>query len=141
MNDPRVETPIFSSPENKASISTRLSKARAVVDSLGVKLHKFHPSGKTIWTVVGRECDFLVDFDPEDETKLYCACGDFYYRVLSTKVSECYHLLALKIALREELFVVVNFGDDEYPHFLRALVSDDFRAISSPRAEKTEPLP
>ncbi len=141
MNDPSSESSIISSPDDKASDSSRLGKARAVVDSQGVKLHKFHPSGKKIWTVVGRECDFLVDVDPKDETKLYCACGDFYYRVLSTKVSECYHLLALKIALREELYVVVNFHDDEYPQFLKALVSDDFRAISSPRAGKAEPLP
>jgi predicted nucleic acid-binding Zn finger protein len=141
MNEPSSESSIVNIPEDKASNSSRLSKARAVVDSQGVKLHKFHPSGKTIWTVVGRECDFLVDIDPEDETKLYCACGDFYYRVLSTKVTECYHLLALKIALKEELYVVVNFDDDEYPQFLKALVSDDFRAISSSRAGKAEPLP
>jgi predicted nucleic acid-binding Zn finger protein len=140
MNDPSSKSS-DSSQENKAPNSSRLVKARAVVDSQGVKLHKFNPSGKTIWTVVGRECDFLVDVDPKDEAKLYCACSDFYYRVLSTKVSECYHLLALKIALKEELYAVVNFNDDEYPGFLRALVSDDFRAISSPRAGKAEPLP
>jgi predicted nucleic acid-binding Zn finger protein len=91
--------------------------------------------------VVGREGDFLVDIDPHDETKLYCACNDFYYRVLGTKVSECYHLLAYKIALKDELFVVVNFDDEEYPRFLQALVADDFRAISSQKAVTEEPLP
>jgi predicted nucleic acid-binding Zn finger protein len=76
-------------------------------------------------------------------TKLYCACGDFYYRVLGSKITECYHLLALKFALEEELFVVVNFSDDELPGFLRALVSDDFKQITSasPRAAREEPLP
>ncbi len=124
-----------------SSGSNRLSKARAVVDNQGVKLHRFHPSGKSIWTVVGRECDFLVDVDPKDASKVYCACGDFYYRVLSEKVPECYHLIALKIALKEELYAVVNFSDEEYPRFLRALLSDNFRAISSPRSAKAEPLP
>jgi predicted nucleic acid-binding Zn finger protein len=119
--------------------SNRLKKARTVVDSHGVKLHKFHPSGREIWTVVGSECDFLVQFDPADDSKVYCACGDFYYRVLSGKTTECYHLLACKIAFKEQMYVVVNFSDEEFPAFLRALVSDDFRSISSQRASKAEP--
>jgi len=141
LNDLSVDRSPSNRHEEKSSDSPRLSKAQAVVDSQGVKLHRFLPSGRTIWTVVGRECDFLVDIDPEDETKLYCACSDFYYRVLSTKVSECYHLLAYKIALKQELYVTVNFSDEEYPQFLRALVADDFKAITSRKAGKEEPLP
>ena len=102
-------------------------------------MHKFNPSGLSIWTVVGSECDFLVSFDPADDSKIYCACGDFYYRVLSGKVSECYHILAAKIAFEEQMYVVVNFADDELPSFLRAIISDDFRSISSPKAGKAEP--
>jgi len=124
LSDTTPESQTKVNPETLAS-SKRLTKARAVVDHQGVKLHRFHPSGRSIWTVVGRECDFLVDVDAADPSKVYCACGDFYYRVLSSKVAECYHLLALKIALKEELYAVVNFSDEEYPQFLRALVSDD----------------
>ncbi len=63
----------------------------------------------------------------KDDSRLYCACSDFYYRVLSSKISECYHLLACKIALQEEMYVVVNFSDDEFPQFLRAIVSDNLK--------------
>ncbi len=104
-------------------------------------MHRFHPSGRSIWTVVGRECDFLVDFAPHDETKLYCACSDFYYRVLGTKISECYHLLACKMAVEEEMYAVVNFSDEEFPTFLKALISDNFKAISDQRGGKTVPPP
>jgi len=122
--------------------SSRTRKARAVVEDEGVKLHKFHPSGKIIWTVAGRECDFLVDFLPEDPAKIYCACGDFYYRVLSTKIPECYHLLACKIAFREQLYIVLDHDDEELPDFLKKLVADNFRSInSSPKAGKAEREP
>lgn len=126
--------------DDKLSESNRLKKARNVVDSQGVKMHRFNPSGLSIWTVVGRECDFLVSFDSTDESKNYCACSDFYYRVLSEKTSECYHILAAKIASKEKMYVVVNFADEELPLFLKALISDDFRSISSsPRAAKVAP--
>jgi predicted nucleic acid-binding Zn finger protein len=90
---------------------------------------------------VGREGDFLVDFDLRDDSKIYCACSDFYYRVLSTKVSECYHLLACRLALKEEAHVVINFSDEEFAPFLKALLSDNYRAITFPRAGTAEPLP
>lgn len=122
-----------------SSESSRMTKARAVVAGQGVKLHRFFPSGRTILTVVGRECEFLVDYDP-GETKYFCACGDFYYRVLSERVSECYHLLACKIAFSEQLYVVVNFKDEELPAFMKALVSDIFGSLSISKSGKREPL-
>jgi predicted nucleic acid-binding Zn finger protein len=124
--------------EEASSNSARLKKARDVVESQGVKLHRFHPSGRTIWTVVGRESDFLVEYDPGKENRQYCACSDFYYRVLSSKIPECYHLLACKIAQKEEMYVVVNFSDEELPSFLKALVSDIFKSIFSPKGVKAE---
>jgi predicted nucleic acid-binding Zn finger protein len=112
--------------------SVRIRKARGVVESQAVKLHRFLPSGRTIWTVVGKDCDFIVDIDLENPDRLYCSCSDFYFRVLSQKIPECYHLLALEMALKEELFSVIDFNDGEFPEFLRALVKDIFGISSSP---------
>ncbi len=107
----------------------RQSKVQKVVEGLGVKLHRFSPSGVEVWTVVGSECDFLVDFARTNE-KMYCACDDFYFRVSSGKVAECYHITAAKKALREGLYSVTEFSDEEMSGFLSALVSDMFASIS-----------
>lgn len=124
-----------------SSGSNRIGRARATVESLGVKLHRFEPSGRTIWTVVGRQCDFLVDFDPQYQRRFYCACNDFYFRVLSTKVPECYHILACKIASEEQMYEVINFSDEEFPSFLKAVVAENFKCISFQRDAKAELQP
>ncbi len=111
--------------------SIRVRKARDVVESQSVKLHRFLPSGRTIWTVVGRDCDFLVDLDLESQDKSYCSCSDFYFRVLSERIPECYHLLAVKIAMKEEMYSVIDFSDEEFARFLRALVKDNFQNVTS----------
>jgi len=102
----------------------REEKARKVVESLAVKLHKFQPSGLEVWTVVGSDRDFLVDFQ---NSKPYCSCSDFYYRVLSARETECYHLLAAKTAAANEMYSVVEFSDEEFGGFMKALISDIFQ--------------
>jgi predicted nucleic acid-binding Zn finger protein len=101
-----------------------VDKARKVVENLAVKLHKFQPSGIAVWTVVGSDRDFLVHFQTQ---KPYCSCNDFHFRVLSGHVPECYHLLAAKTAAANEMYSVVEFSDDEFSGFMKALVSDIFR--------------
>lgn len=118
-----------------------MARARATVESLGVKLQRFRPSERMIWTVVGRECDFLVDFDPKGGRRSYCSCSDFYFRVLSTKIPECYHILACKIALQEKMYEVINFSDEEFPSFLKAIVSDNLNCINFQQGARAEPLP
>ncbi|MDA4131118.1 MAG: hypothetical protein OK457_10135 [Thaumarchaeota archaeon] len=103
----------------------REDKARKVVESLAVKLHKFSPSGRNVWTVVGSDGDFLVDLGSTG-SKPYCSCSDFYFRVLSGLIPECYHLIATKTAVKDEMYSVVEFSDEEFPGFMRALVLDNF---------------
>ncbi len=114
--------------EERSSTSDtgRIGRASKAVEGQRVKLHRFLPSGRTIWTVVGTESDSLVDFDPEGDRKPYCSCGDFYFRVLSGKIPECYHLVAAKKAIKEGMYSIVEFRDDELLGFIRALVSDIF---------------
>jgi len=103
----------------------KVQKALKLVSERSVKLHKFLPSGREIWTVVGREGDQLVD-----DSQPYCSCGHFYYRVLSHKDDICYHLLGLKIAKKMQKFDVIEFQDAEYPSLLESILKD----IMKPRS-------
>jgi predicted nucleic acid-binding Zn finger protein len=108
------------------SSNRRWVRAQRLVETLSVKLHIFLPSGRTIWTVVGREGDFLVDCSQDPTTNPYCSCNDFHFRVLGGKVGECYHLTALKTAMAEGQYAQVEFNDEEYEAFLKALLHDVF---------------
>ena len=45
-----------------------------------VKLHKFQPSGRELWTVIGNYGDQLV-FTNSD----YCSCRGFYFSLMKQK--------------------------------------------------------
>ncbi|MDA4111195.1 MAG: hypothetical protein OK439_01545 [Thaumarchaeota archaeon] len=105
--------------------SNRADRARKVVESQAVKLHRFLPSGITVWTVVGRDRDFFIDPGLENH-RPYCSCNDFHFRVLGGLIPECYHLLAARTASENEMYSVIEFSDEEFPGFLRALISDNF---------------
>jgi predicted nucleic acid-binding Zn finger protein len=107
--------------------SSREERAQQVLDSSGVKVHKFYPSGREIWTVLGRDGDLIVDIS--EIRAPYCSCDDFYFRVQSGEVSECYHLIAAKRAKETGAFATVVFSDEEYQSFLMALVIDVFSRI------------
>lgn len=85
----------------------------------------FEPSGFSVWTVVGKDGDFLVDIET-DRAKQYCSCSDFHFRVLSGKVPECYHLIAARTALKEGKYSTTKFSDEELNSFLKALLKDSF---------------
>ena len=115
---------------NDEERSERLARASKVVEEEGVKLNRFSPSGISIWAVAGRDCDYLVDCAPPMGRKPYCSCDDFHKRVLSGKLGECYHLVAARKAIAEEMYTVVERGDDEYPAFMKKLLTEIFANIS-----------
>jgi predicted nucleic acid-binding Zn finger protein len=84
-----------------------------------VKKHTFLPSGRSVYTVVGRNADEFIDPD-----KSFCSCESYFYGVLSTKVKYCYHILSYKIAEESGLIREVRFDDDEYDTFMQLLASD-----------------
>lgn len=92
--------------------------ADSVVSSMGVKLHYFEPSGRTIWTVVGKENEHWLDPDLP-----FCSCADYYFKAMSTG-GECYHLKAVRIAKEQGKVETVKFSDSEFESFIRALVKD-----------------
>ncbi len=110
--------------------SRREDRAQNVVENFGVKKHVFFPSGKALWTVVGREGDFLVDLNTGESGRDYCSCGDFHFRVLSGIVPECYHLMAARQALKLRKFTVIELSDEEFGPFLKLLLRDLFSHIT-----------
>jgi predicted nucleic acid-binding Zn finger protein len=98
------------------------SKFRKAIDAVlndDVKKHVFNPSGRVVYTVVGRNGDEFVD--PE---KPYCSCNNFYFRVLGTSDQLCYHLMSYEIASEATSFDTIRFEDDEYAQFLTAIIAD-----------------
>ena len=84
-----------------------------------MKKHTFLPSGRRIYTVVGRNAEEFID--PE---KPFCSCESYFYRVLSAKIKLCYHILSYKIADESGLIEEVRFDDEEYDAFLKLLAYD-----------------
>lgn len=92
--------------------------AESIVSGRGVKLHHFEPSGRKIWTVVGKENEHWLDPDLG-----YCSCADYYYNALGTG-GQCYHLRALRIAQEQKKIETIQFSDSEFESFISALVKD-----------------
>lgn len=99
---------------------TRVEKAVNVALGKGVKLHVFKPSNREIWSIVGKDNEYWVD--PENN---FCSCKDYYFQTLSGK-EKCYHLQIIEIAKRKKLVDIVEFSDDEYTMFIKALINDMF---------------
>ncbi len=86
---------------------SRFTKALDALKENRVKKYIFHPSGKVVWIVIGRERDYLIM--PEAE---FCTCDDFYFRVLDKKVHMCYHILTQKIAQNLIWFEIIEENDE-----------------------------
>ena len=97
----------------------KFTRALAVLRARSVKRHRFEPSGREIWTVVGVAGEQLVD-----EAQPYCSCHHFHYRVLDGQDETCYHLLAVRMARRTGLYDEVRLRDDEHYDLLRYLLRD-----------------
>lgn len=99
----------------------RDERLRAMDAVLGgrVKRHVFIPSGRTVYTVVGRSGDEFID--PE---KPFCSCESFFFRVLGGRHETCYHLLAYRMAGETDSFSETSFHDEEFRYFLGLLSSD-----------------
>jgi predicted nucleic acid-binding Zn finger protein len=106
--------------------------AEAVLDGC-VKRHVFVPSGRTLYTVVGRSGDEFID--PE---KPFCSCRHFFFRVLGGRDRTCYHLAAYEMARGSKAFSSVEFHDEEFGSFLRLLASD---LMSSARDKEDKGYP
>ncbi len=102
----------------------KLDRAIDAVLAGGVKEVRFLPSGRRLFTVVGRLGDEFIDPD-----KPYCSCSNFYFRVLGGREDTCYHLLSYRIAAKTGMTQVVEFSDEEYAPYLAASMNDVFEVL------------
>ena len=89
-----------------------------------VKEHKFVPSGRTIYTVIGSEGDEFID-----PGRSYCSCSHYFFRVLGGKDETCYHLLSYRIASELGKLDAVTFDDAEYGQVFATIVRDVFGVL------------
>jgi predicted nucleic acid-binding Zn finger protein len=84
-----------------------------------VKVHIFSPSGRVIYTVVGRSGEEFIDpFKP------FCSCKNFFFGVLGGRNQTCYHLLSYQLAKESGMFDKIDLHDEEFESFTRFLVGD-----------------
>jgi predicted nucleic acid-binding Zn finger protein len=95
------------------------SKALEAVREGRVKLYIFKPSGRKMWIVVGKHGRYLVL--PEAE---YCTCNDFFFRVISGEKPSCYHIVAVKKAVEEETYSIIEKEDASYKKMLEDLFKE-----------------
>ncbi len=79
-----------------------------------VKLHIFEPSGRRLWTVVGREDEYWLDPDTS-----YCSCLGYYF----DPNHSCNHLKQQAGANH----TTIRFDDSEFEGFVRGLVEHMMR--------------
>ena len=79
-----------------------------------VKKYIFRPSNRVRWIVVGRTRDYIVL-----PSVGYCSCEDFFFRVMSHEKPMCYHILAVKISQKTELYEVIEESDEWHWRLMR----------------------
>ena len=83
-----------------------------------IKSHHFLPSGRKIWTVVGKEKEHWLEPDLQ-----FCSCSGFYFGMLKNK-KFCYHIDSIKIAKKEMQYESIEFSDEEFESFMSGLIND-----------------
>lgn len=107
-----------------AKYGAKLDRAIDTVLRGGVKECRFVPSGRTLFTVVGRFGDEFID--PE---RPYCSCSNFFFGFLEGKEGICYHLLGFEIASKTGKVDEIEFSDEEYIPYLTAVIGDVFEVL------------
>ena len=108
-----------------AKFGAKFDRAIDTVLAGGVKESRFLPSGRKLFTVVGRLGDEFID-----PRRPYCSCSNFFFRVIGGREDACYHLLSYRIAAKTGHVDVVEFSDEEYDYYLMATVRDVLELLS-----------
>ena len=85
---------------------SRFTTAYNALQEGKVKKYIFHPGGKIIWIVAGKQRDYQIL-----SLANFCSCLDFYFRVIDHETSFCYHLIAQKLAKALGKYVVIEEAD------------------------------
>ena len=97
----------------------QFSKAEETALHGCVKMHIFSPSGRVIYTVVGRSEEEFID-----PSKPFCSCKDFFFGVLGGRNETCYHLLSYEIAKEASRLDRIVLHDEEFGSFVGLLAND-----------------
>jgi predicted nucleic acid-binding Zn finger protein len=106
----------------------RFTHALSALTNLRVHKYIFTPSNRVVWSVEGKTQEYQIL-----PSAPFCACNDFYFRVINREIFLCYHLLAFKLAHELNQYVVTKRSDrnfDELMDHLRT-PSPEHRRLSS----------
>lgn len=96
---------------------TYLKALRAVKRKRVVKF-KFMPSEVILWGVYSEKRERLYLVIPD----LYCSCTGFLMNVIMMRRREyCYHMVAQKLAERDNVYEEEVLSDEEYVDFLNRM--------------------
>ena len=93
------------------------------IEPRALKVHFFRPSGRRILTIVGKDEEYWTEPDLN-----FCSCKNYYYRSLSSG-KPCYHLTSTLECLRVGGFTLLEFADQEYDDFVRAIINDSLITV------------
>ena len=90
-----------------------------------VKIHEFEPSGRMLYTVVGREDEYWMDPDAR-----YCSCPGYYFGGRNS----CYHLESDLIT-----YEITEFNDSEFNGFVAGLI-EHMMSPKTSRSRSEKPI-
>lgn len=114
------------------TFGSRFTAAYKAVEEGKVKKYIFHPSGRTVWIVAGKERDYQIL-----PLANFCSCFDFYFRVIGHETSFCYHLIAQKLAEALGKYSTIEESDANFIPLMKGWrrISDRRRALSIAEVE------
>ncbi len=110
------------------SFQNRFTNAFDAVMNFQVHKFLFTPSTRVLWSVEGKTHEYQIL-----PYARFCACNDFYFRVINHEIFLCYHLLAFMLAHALNQYVVNVKSDTDYDQVLNRLrmLSLEHRRLSS----------
>lgn len=100
-------------------MNTDQERIKRTIEEGRVKLHVFMPSGRKLWTVVGKDKEYWLD--PET---IFCSCSAYYFGNLGDDPWTCYHIKSARKAQKENMVQEIAFSDSEFFGFVKGLLSD-----------------
>ena len=110
------------------SFRTRFTNALDAITNCRVHKYFFTPSTRVLWFVEGKTHEYQIL-----PSAPFCACNDFYFRVINREILFCYHLLAFMLAHALNQYIVTVKSDQSYDEVLDRLrtPSSEHRRLSS----------
>jgi predicted nucleic acid-binding Zn finger protein len=98
------------------SFRNRFTNALDAITNFRVYKYLFTPSTRVLWCVEGKTHEYQIL-----PSAPFCACNDFYFRVINREIFLCYHLLAFMLAHALNQYVVNVKSDHSYDEVLDRL--------------------